>query len=221
MNLEEKKNKWQVLTSCDASSLVIDSLCNQAEGRNTTIACFYFDFAAQKEQSPTSMLGALLKQLVWGLEETPEEVSRAYQNQKNAIGGRGPQLSDIVKMLQSTCSKKRTFICIDALDECAVGHLAKLLNSLNEILQKSPSTRIFLTGRPHILPEIGRRLAGRVTSVSISPKKDEIIGYLRSKLDEDTIPDAMDSSLEADILKKIPEDISEMYVEATALGKLP
>ena len=221
MNLEERKNKWQELTSCDASSLVIDSLCNQVEGRNATIACFYFDFAAQKEQSPTSMLGALVKQLVRGLEETPEEVSRAYQNQKNAIGGRAPQLSDIVKMLQSTSSKKRTFICIDALDECAVERRVKVLNSLNEILQKSPSARMILTGRPHILPEIGRRLPGRVTSVSISPKKDDIIGYLRSRLDEDTIPDAMDSSLEADILKKIPEDIAEMYVEATALGKPP
>jgi len=30
----------------------------------------------------------------------------------------------------------------------------------------------------------------------------------------------MDSRLEADILRKIPEDISEMYVEPTALGKL-
>ena len=108
-----------MLTSCDASSLVIDSLCNQAERQNATIACFYFDFAAQKEQSPTRMLGALVKQLVWGLEETPEEVSRAYQDQKNSIGGRAPQLSDIVKMLQSTSSKKPTFICIDALDECA------------------------------------------------------------------------------------------------------
>ena len=209
-----------MLTNRDASSLVIDSLCNQAEGWNATIACFYFDFAAQKEQSPTSMLGALVKQLVWGLEETPEEVSRAYQNQKNAIGGRGPQLSDMVKMLQSTSSNKRTFICIDALDECAVEHRVKVLNSLNEILQKSPGTRIFLTGRPHIRPEIGRRLTGRVASISISPMRDDITRYLRSRLDEDTIPDAMDSSLEADILKKIPENISEMYVEAITLGKL-
>ena len=210
-----------MLTTRDVSSLVIDSLCDQARGQNATIACFYFDFAAQKEQSPTSMLGALLKQLVCGLEETPEEISRAYRDQKNAIGGRAPQLSDVVKMLQSTSSKKRTFICIDALDECAAGHLAKLLNSLNEILQKSPSIRIFLTGRPHVRSEIGRRLSGRVTNVSVSLKRDDIIRYLRSRLDEDTIPDAMDSSLEADILKNIPEEISEMYVEATTLGKLP
>ena len=207
----------QVLTRSNASSLVIDSLCDQARGRNATVACFYFDYAAQNEQFPTNMLGSLLKQLVCGQEEIPEEISRAYQDQQNAIGGRELQLSDIVKMLQTTSSRKRTFICIDALDECVEGHRVKILCSLNQILQGSPGTRIFITGRLHIVHEIGRRLARRVTSISISPKRDDIIGYLHSKLNEDTNPDAMDSSLEADILKKIPEDVSEMYVETMAL----
>jgi len=47
-------------------------------------------------------------------------------------------------------------------------------------------------------------------SLSISPQKDDIIRYLHSRLHEDTTPDAMDNSLEADTLKKISEDISEM-----------
>ena len=129
-----------MLTNRDDSSLVIDSLCDQAGGRNATVACFYFDFAAQNEQSPTNMLGSLLKQLVCGQGEIPEEISRAYQDQQNAIGGRGPQLSDIVKMLQTTSLNKRMFICIDALDECVERHRVKLLDSLNQILQGSPST---------------------------------------------------------------------------------
>ena len=205
----------KVLTSCDASSLVIDNLCDQAGSGNSTISCFYFDFAAKNEQSLTNMLGALLKQVVSGLKETPEEISRAYQNRNSAIGGRGPPLADIVKLLQTSSSKKPTFICIDALDECAEGYRAKLLDSLNQILQKSPGTRIFVTGRPYIRPMIGRRLAGRVTSLAVGPKRGDIIGYINTKLGEDTNPDAMDSTLEADILRKIPEDISGMYVETT------
>ena len=67
-----------------------------------------------------------------GLEEIPEDVPRAYQKQKRALGGRGPRLSDIVKMLQATSSKERTFICIDALDECVPEHRAKLLDSLGK-----------------------------------------------------------------------------------------
>ena len=198
---------------------MIDSLCDQAREQNATVACFYFDFAAQNDQSCTNAMGALLKQVVGGLEEIPEEISRAYQEQKKAIGGREPQLLDVVKMLQITSSKERTFICIDALDECVPDHRVKLLNSLNKLLDKSPGTRIFVTGRPHIGPEITRRLSGKVTSLSISTKRDDIIRYLHSRLEEDIIPDAMDSSLEAEILKKIPEDVSEMYVETT-LGKL-
>ena len=201
-----------MLTSSDISSLVIDILCDQAGGRNATVACFYFDFAAQNEQSPANMLGSLLKQMVCGQEVIPGEIWQAYQNQRNAIGGRGPRLSDIVKMLQTTSREKRTLICIDALDECAAGHRTKLLDSLNQVLLGSPGTRIFMTGRPHILPEVRRRLAGRMASISINPKRDDVIRYLQSKLEEDTNPDAMDSSLEADILKKIPQDISEMYV---------
>ena len=190
---------------------MIDSLCDQAGGQNVAVACFYFDFAARQEQSPTSILGALLKQLVVGLGEVPEEMTRAYEEQKNFIGGRRPRHTDIVKMLQAASSKKRTFICIDALDECVPEHRVKLLGSLNQVLQNSPATRIFVTGRPHIRPEIGRRLSGRVTSLPISTKTDDIIRYLHSRLEEDTTPDAMDSSLEADILRKIPEDVSEMY----------
>ena len=200
----------QVLTSCDVSSLVIDSLCDRARGQDVAVACFYFDFASQKEQSATSVLGALLKQVVSGMKRVPEEITQAYEDQKTVIGGRSPQLADIVKMLQITSSKKRTFICIDALDECVPRNQVKLLDSLNQILRRSPGTRIFVTGRPQIQPEIGRRLAGKVASLSISPKSGDIISYIHTRLDEDTDPDAMDSSLEADILKKIPDDFSEM-----------
>jgi len=167
------------------------------------------------------MLGALLKQVVGGLGEVPGGISQAYEDQKKVIGGRGPQLSDIAKLLQTTSSERLTFICIDAMDECAPEHLVKILDSLDQVLQKSPGTRIFMTGRQHVQAEIGKRLTGRVASVAITPRKSDVVGYLRTRLKEDTNPDAMDITLEADILRKIPEDISEMYVEVTTLRELP
>ena len=217
--VEEKRSGADKLR--DDSSMVIDNLCGRAGGQNATVACFYFDFAARKEQSPVSMWGSLLKQLVFGLEEIPKEIWRAYKDRKNAIGGQGPQISTILKMLQTTASKKRTFICIDGVDECATEHRAKLLDSVGELVQQSRDTRIFVTGRPHILPEIKGHLAGRVKSVSISPKRDDIVRYIHSRLAADTTLDAMDSTLEAEIMKKIPDDISEMYVAAITLQKLP
>ena len=199
-----------VLISCDFSSVVTDSLCDRAKGQEVAVACFYFDFAAQKEQSSASMLGAVLKQTVSGLEMVPKGIAQAYEDQKKVIGGREPQLADIVKMLQTITGERPTFICIDALDECVAKYRVKLLDSLNQILQRSPGTRMFVTGRPHIQAEVGNRLSGRVMTVLITPRKHDIISYLHAKLDEDTKPDAMDNSLKANILKKIPQDVSEM-----------
>ena len=67
------------------------------------------------------MLGALLKQLVVGLGEVPREIVQAYEDQKKWIGGGRLRPADIVKMLQTASSIKRTIICIDALDECVLG----------------------------------------------------------------------------------------------------
>jgi len=203
-------DEGQVLTSCDVSSLVIDKLCDWARGRRAAVSCFYFDFAAQKEQSPTSMMGALLKQVVSGLEEIPKEIAQAYEDHQKVIDGRGLKLADIVKMLQTAASEKPTFICIDALDECVAGYRVKVLDSLNQILRRSPGTRVFVTGRPQIQAEVENRLSRRVMVLRITPRRHDIIGYLHTRLDEDTKLDAMDDSLKADILKKIPEDVSEM-----------
>jgi len=210
-----------LLTSCDDSSLVVDRLCDQTGGRNAAVSCFYLDFAARKEQSATNVLGSLLKQMVSGMERIPEEISRAFQQQGTTISGRRPQLGNIVRMLQVVTSLRPTFMVIDALDECSGAQRARLLNSLKQILERSTTIRIFATGRPHILAEIEKRLAGHVQSVSISPTRKDITWYLRIKLDEDEMPDVMDESLEEDILEKIPENASEMYVGAMVLRTIP
>jgi len=71
-------------------------------------------------------------------------------------------------------------------------------------------TRLFIIGRPHIRAEIEKGLAGRVISMSVVPSKVDVIEYLRLKIDEDQTSDAMGESLEAHILEKMSEKISEM-----------
>jgi len=104
-----------LLTSCDRSSLVVDKLCDEAIERDTAVTCFYFDFAARKKQSPINMLGSLLRQLVNRFNPIPEAILLEFQNQKKLIGGRGLQISGIVKMFQTIATTMTTFVCIDAL----------------------------------------------------------------------------------------------------------
>ena len=177
-----------VPTSGGRSSLVVDPLCDQVRGQNTSVTCFYFDWASRKEQSSTSMLGSLMKQMVSGMERIPEEILSAFKEQRKVIGGRGPQLVDIVGMLQVATSLKATFMCIDGLDECAGVQQVKVLGSLKKILDKSPVTRIFISGRSHIRGEVERALAERVVSLSIAPAKGDITGYLLKSTGHHPIP---------------------------------
>ena len=100
----------------------------------------------------------MLQQIVSRLEKVPKGIAQVYENQKKVIGVRGPQLDDIVKMLQATAGERPIFICIDALDECVARYRVKLLDSVNQILQRSPGTRVLMTGRLHIQAEVGKHL---------------------------------------------------------------
>ena len=211
-----------LLMGCDNSSLVIDKLCNEAEEEeDTAVMCFYFDFAARNEQSPVNMLGSLLRQRVSGMEGISESVVQSFRKRRKGIGGRGLQVSGILKMFQSITAAKRMFICVDALDECAPEHRVVVLESLRQVVQGSPDARLFMTGRPQVRSEVEKRLDGAVTFISIHPTEDGVIRYLRDKLSNDTAPEIMSSKLEAEIMKTLPEMSSETYVESSSSEKLP
>jgi len=215
----ERRKKVIANKRC-VSSLVVDKLCDQSKGENTAVTYFYFDLSARKEQSATSILGSLLKQVVGGIEMIPEEITRTFNGEGKDVRGLEPQLPDMMKMLRVITSSLRLYICIDALEGCAMIHRAELLDSLKQILENSLHTRIFITGRPHIRAEIEKNFAGRVITASVSPRKDDISEYLRIRLDEDETPDAMDEDLVREIMEKIPDNMSEMYV-SMILGILP
>ena len=166
------------------------------------------------------MFGSLLKQLVSGEQEIPEAIIRDFQREKRVIGGRGLQVSGILKLFQRIAATRRTFICVDALDECVPEHRMAVLESLGLILQGSPSTRLFMTGRSHVRSEVGRELDGAAAFIFIRVTEDGVLRFLHEKLKKDTIPDMMSSTLEEDIMKSIPEISSETYVGTRSGVKL-
>ena len=210
-----------LLIFCDDSSLIIDKLCDEAVKRDPAVACFYFDFAARNEQSPVNMLGSLLRQLVSRQEKIPQAIAEDFQNENSVIGGRGLQVSGIVKMFQAITAMRRTFICVDALDECVPEHRMVVLESLGQMLRGSPNTRLFITGRPHVRSEVERELGGGAAFIFIQTTEDGVVGFLREKLRKDTIPNMMSSTLEGDIMKSILAISSETYVGATSREQLP
>jgi len=155
-------------------------------------------------------MGAILKQLACG-GDIPKYVRGAFQKAKWEFGGRGPLLEDLMRMLRiAVASLPQIFICIDALDEFPPKNLPELLGSLRDIVRESPSTRILLTGRPHIRRAIERYFAG-VVVIPISPNMGDVRDYLEMRLDRDGgQDDAMDDDLRADIVRTILDKMADM-----------
>jgi len=155
------------------------------------------------------MLGAMLKQLV-NRGGIPEHLREAFREAREEFGGLGLRLPDLVEILKKTiAARARVFICIDALDKSTPKHRRELLESIREVIRVLPNTRVFLTGRPHIDDEIARYFS-KTVRITLSPTQADIRNYLEMRLDGDTDSAAMDDRLRADILRIIPEKISEM-----------
>jgi len=179
------------------------------------VACIYCDFHAREEQSATGMLAALLKQLVAGVEPIPEEIKAAFDRAKTKVDGRALRLPEIQAMIaRSISSLRRGFICVDALDEFPSKHRPGLWDSLRHMVRECPNIRLFITGRPHIREEVRKYFPGFPDQPPIKPTEEDIREYLTMRLKEDLELDAMDTELEADILRIIPERISGAYVKS-------
>ena len=209
-------NRWVSLMARNISSLVIDWLCCQVHDRDIAVAGLYCDYLAQGQQSATNMLGAILKQLL-ERDGIPDSLRQAFRKEKRGFGGLAERLLDMVKILKTTiASLPEVFICIDGLDECLPKNRRELLESLQEIAQASPTTRVFLSGKPYIRDEIGRYFAEAVM-IAIIPTIRDIERCLENRLDRDPTPSAMDDNLRAEIMRVIPRRISQICVETTAL----
>ena len=188
---------------------MIDRLYDQAGGKDIAVVGLYCDFLAQQEQTTSSMLGAMLKQLAIR-RGIPEHIQQEFQKAKRVFGGQGLRLPDLVEIMKKAVAVlPRVFICIDGLDESTPKHRRELLESLREIVRVCANTRLFLTGRPHVGGEI-MTCFGNVVRIPISPTPDDIRSYLEMRLESDTDPDVMDDELRADIMRVIPEKVSEM-----------
>jgi len=122
------------------SSLVIETLC-QSGGEQVAVACLYCDFQTHKEQSTVHMLGAILKQVVSGLENIPQEIKAAFERSRKQLDGRELESDEILKLLISSLrTMQRSYICIDALDEFPREYRPELFKSLVRVIVNRRST---------------------------------------------------------------------------------
>ena len=159
-----------------------------------------------------NMIGSLLRQIALGTVGNGGEIQSAFEKSKEE-SEKGLQLPEMLELFVKTIgSLERVYICIDAMDELLPQHRSEFLRALQQIIQKVPNTRLFLTGRPHIRAELDRHLTKGAYTIHIVPDQGDIAKYLSRKMDDDDgrDPGLMTDSLRNDIMKIMLEKASDM-----------
>jgi len=201
-----------MLTNNKISSLVIDSLRKQTQGRGVAVLFLYCDYQAQGDQSAVNLIGALLKQVALQARRIPKEIKSAFHEAKQK-GGEGLRLPDMVKLFAKTIdSMELVYLCVDAVDEVLRERRPEFLRALRQIIRDRPNVRLFLTGRPYIRGELDNYLTKGANVIRVVADQKDITNYLSQKIDDDRHqdPDLMTEELKNDIMRTMLEKASGM-----------
>ncbi|KAI9673981.1 MAG: hypothetical protein M1817_002187 [Caeruleum heppii] len=129
------------------SSLVVDHLERQHGGESIGVAFLFCDYNSRDQQSATSLLETLAKQLSRTTREAMKKLTELH-NRCRANGGR-PSLADLESLIIEICTNLKTsYVILDALDECDVNNGRR---DLIPVLQRMARTsiKLLVTSRPN------------------------------------------------------------------------
>lgn len=165
------------------------------------IAGLYCDYRDQENQTILNIIGGLAKQLIRKARSIPDavwEVFKERTEENRPINLEAAQ--EIFGHMLRTFSL--VYVCIDALDECEPQSRRKFLQYLKGLIH-SP-LHVFLTGRQNVEAEVTNALANLYPQIiPIVANEEDIRLFLSQKIDEDPYPEAMDETLEKEIIEKI------------------
>jgi len=197
-----------MLTHLASSSVVIDKLIMRHGEAN--VAYLYCDYRDQTSQTVVNILGSVLRQFLTTACYVPETIITTLESIKKK--GQRVEIEDISKMLKVLVPHlHRSFLCLDALDELESHTRFTLLQALRT---EFGNARIFLTGRPHIEPEVNRALQTQLDAMHIEANEGDIRGFLIYEIEKDMNinPDDMNEQLREEILEAIISKADGMYV---------
>jgi Cdc6-like AAA superfamily ATPase len=190
------------------ASIVVDHLKTSFPDDETGHAFLYCIYKRQENQGVDNLLASLLGQLAVWQPMVPESICKLYD--EHGIGKK-PRLSrneihgELCGIIRTY---SRTFIIIDALDECKTDQIRNELLSEIYKLQEGSDVRLMVTFRPSIEPEPPRSM----TKLEIRACKEDIEQYLSSRISELRIVVRKNNVLQHKIRDRISTLVDGMYV---------
>ncbi|TFK60186.1 hypothetical protein BDN72DRAFT_883718 [Pluteus cervinus] len=168
----------------------------------TRVAYLYLHHQEAGSQTPINIISVLLRQLLLTYSSLPESVIGLFD--KFGLDQGPPQLQTLVTALIGLCkdTNYKTYIVIDALDECKPFYQTELKGILEQLLTNQ--VQLFATTRP--LSEDIESLFNNAysTKYSIRATASDISGFLKQKLEVRTSLDGvMDEEFKSKVIQTI------------------
>jgi hypothetical protein len=157
----------------------VNHLKTNSSYKDDGIAYVYCDYKDQAKQTPENLIWSLTYQLAKQCDDIPQEARTIYER-----CGKSPTWNDYKSLLLSMSRAfSRTFIIVDALDECPEldypdGDNLRFLSALQS-LGLGSSVRLLITSRPHDLIQQNFK---NVSHVDIVPRKSDIEASLEFRI---------------------------------------
>ncbi|KAF2452524.1 hypothetical protein BDY21DRAFT_359136 [Lineolata rhizophorae] len=127
------------------AAIAVDQLLKSVQNSSVGVAYVYCNYKAQEEQDASSLLAAILKQLVQAQPSTSEPVQRLHK--KYSTQGTKPSLDEVFGALRDVLTHySAVHIVIDALDECRDNDRDQFLAKLRD-LRAGRDLRLMVTSR--------------------------------------------------------------------------
>ena len=191
------------------TSLIVHNLQEMfGHDASVGIACIYCNFKRQADQMVDRLLASLLKGLLQGQTNLPQDVELLYQRHKSK-GSRPSiiELSDTIKAVTRDWS--RIFLVIDALDECTgAGTRSRLLKEIAS-LQDHVNVSFFATSR--FIPDVLEEFNGQLM-LEIRATGEDVRTYITDRMTELPAFVQRNNMLQEEIVSEITAAVDGMSV---------
>ncbi|PSN61088.1 hypothetical protein BS50DRAFT_652779 [Corynespora cassiicola Philippines] len=138
------------------AAIAVDHLQSTVQAHDVGVVYAYCNYKGRADQTASSLLAAMLKQLV---QDQPSMAEPLYSmHNHHEIQKTRPSLEEILGALQSVLAHyQRVYVVIDALDECVHDVRDELLSKLRHVQSKT-DVRVMATSR--FIPDIVEQFSG-------------------------------------------------------------
>ncbi|KAF3074188.1 Ankyrin-3 [Trichoderma lentiforme] len=162
------------------TSTVVDHLQSKFQKDSKIgIAYFFFDYKRQDEQTIDGVLASFLRQLAASQHSLPDAVHELYEKHNTQAIQIRPPTEKLIQVLKSVMMLySRTFIIIDALDECNSADCTRqsIIKHIFQ-LQSETEANIFITSRPEV-----SEVFLKIPTIEIRANGEDVERYLKDSM---------------------------------------